>query len=143
MTVEERLSASLTAQRLTALLAAFFAGVALLLAGIGIYGLISFHVTKRTAEMSIRVALGAQRRQVLTLVMKEVLLIGLTGSAAGLAACAWTGKLIAHLLFGTSATNPLLLGSTVFALISVAILAGFFPARRAAEMDQMNALRSE
>jgi putative ABC transport system permease protein len=143
MTVEERLSGSLTVQRLTALLAGFFGAVALLIAGIGIYGLISFHVTKRTAELGLRAALGAQRWQLLGLVMREVLLLAAFGCVAGLVASLWTGRLIANLLFGTSATNPALIGSAVVALVCVAGIAGFLPARRAARMDPMSALRVE
>jgi putative ABC transport system permease protein len=143
MTVEERLNSTLTVQRLTALLAGFFGVVALLIAAIGIYGLISFHVSKRTAEMGVRAALGARRGQLLTLVMREVLLLVTFGCIAGLLASAWTGRLIANLLFGTSATNPVLLASAVLALVCVAVIAGFLPARRAAQMDPMNALRAE
>jgi predicted permease len=142
-TVDERLSATLTVQRLTALLAGFFGVTALLIAGIGVYGLISFHVSKRAAEMGVRAALGARRGQLLTLVMREVLLLAVLGCIAGLLASAWTGKLIANLLVGTSAGNPRLLASSVAALIGVALIAGFLPARRAAQMDPMRALRAE
>lgn len=143
MTVEERLNSTLTVQRLTALLAGFFGAVALLIAAIGIYGLISFHVSKRTAEMGVRAALGARRWQLLTLVMREVLLLAAFGCSAGLVASAWTGRLVANLLFGTSATNPVLLASAVAALVCVAVIAGLLPARRAAQMDPLNALRAE
>jgi ABC-type antimicrobial peptide transport system permease subunit len=143
MTVDERLDSYLIAQRLMAMLAAFFGGVALLIAAIGLYGLMSFHVTRRTAELGVRVALGARRRQVVGLVLREVLFLAGLGCVLGLFASAATGKFVASILFGVSVTDPLLLGSAVLTLLVVAVVAGFVPARQAAGVDPVKALRVE
>jgi ABC-type antimicrobial peptide transport system permease subunit len=103
----------------------------------------AFHVTRRTAELGIRAALGAQRQQLLALVLKDVLWLTLLGCIVGLAASLWTGKLVANLLFATSPADPLLLGLAALTLSCTSVLAGFEPARRAAKMDPMNTLRSE
>ncbi len=143
MTVEERLDSYLSVQRLTALLAAFFGGTALLIAAIGLYGLMSLHVTRRTAELGIRLALGAQRGQVLSMVLREVLLLASVGCALGVAASLLLARLIGSALFGVSATDPVTLVAAVFTLLAVAVLAGFVPAKRAASVDPVAALRLE
>ncbi len=143
MTVEERLDSYLSVQRLTALLAAFFGGLALLISSIGIYGLMSFHVARRTAELGIRLALGAQRGQVLSMVLRESLSIAIVGCVVGLAASVASAKLIQGILFGVSATDPLILGAAVLTMLAVAVIAAFVPARRAASVDPVTALRVE
>jgi ABC-type antimicrobial peptide transport system permease subunit len=143
MTLEERLDSYLSVQRLTALLAAFFGGVALLIAAIGLYGLMSFYVTRRTAEFGIRLALGAERQQVLSMMLREVLVLATFGCVLGLAASLMAAKVARNILFGVSATDPAILAFAVFILLVVALLAGFMPARRAARLDPMIALRHE
>lgn len=142
-TLDERLDSYMSVQRLTALVAGFFGAVALLIAAIGIYGLMSFHLARRTAELGIRVALGAQRRQVLSMVLREILGMAGAGCALGLAATWFAAKLIRSILFGVSATDPVILATAALVLFAVAITAGFIPARRAASIDPVTALRVE
>jgi predicted permease len=142
-TLDERLSSFITVQRLTALLAGFFGAAALLIASIGLYGLVSFHVTQRTRELGVRIALGARSRQVLLMVMREVLLIAGFGCLLGLVASIALRSYVAGLVFGVSATDPLVLTSGILILIGVSMLAGFTPARRASAVDPAEALRSD
>jgi ABC-type antimicrobial peptide transport system permease subunit len=142
-TLDERLDGFATAQRLTALLAGFFGVVAVLIAAIGLYGLMSFHVTQRTTEMGVRLALGAQSWQVFAMVLREVMLIAALGCALGLLASVSLRSYVASLLFGISATDPLLLAMAVLLLAVVGLFAGFLPARRAASVDPAVALRKE
>jgi predicted permease len=142
-TLDERLGSFITVQRLTALLAGFFGAAALLIAAVGLYGLVSFHVTQRTRELGVRIALGAQARQVLSMVLREVLLIASAGCLLGLVATMALRSYVAGLVFGISATDPLVLAGGILILISVSILAGFAPARRAATVDPAEALRSD
>jgi predicted permease len=143
MTVEERLDSYLSVQRLTALLAEFFGALALLISSIGLYGLMSFHIARRTSELGIRLALGAQREQVLSMVLKEALVLAAIGCAFGLVASLLSAKFVRSILFGVSANDPLILSAGVLVLFVVALLAGFVPARRAANIDPATALRVE
>jgi ABC-type antimicrobial peptide transport system permease subunit len=142
-TLDERLSSFITVQRLTALLAGFFGAAALLIASIGLYGLVSFHVTQRTRELGVRLSLGAQSRQVLLMVLREVLFIAGAGCLLGLVASVALRSYVAGLVFGVSATDPLVLACGVLILICVSMLAGFAPARRASTVDPAEALRSD
>jgi predicted permease len=142
-TLDERLSSFITVQRLTALLAGFFGAAALLIASIGLYGLVSFHVTQRTRELGVRLSLGAQSRQVLSMVLREVLFIAGAGCLLGLVASVALRSYVAGLVFGVSATDPLVLACGVLILICVSMLAGFAPARRASTVDPAEALRSD
>jgi predicted permease len=142
-TLDERLDGRITAQRLTALLAGFFGIVALLIAAIGLYGLMSFHVTQRTTELAVRLALGAQTWQVFSIVVREVLWIAGIGCTLGLIASMSLRSYVASLIFGISATDPFLLSLAVLILATVALLAGLLPARRAASVDPAVALRKE
>jgi len=142
-TLDERLDSRLTAQRLTALLGGFFGVIALLIAAIGLYGLMSFHVTQRTSELAVRLALGAQTWQVFSIVLREVLMVAGIGCALGLLASVGLRSYVASVLFAVSATDPVRLGLAILALVSVAVLAGFLPARRAACVDPAVALRRE
>lgn len=143
MTVEERLDSYLTVQRLTAMLTLFFGGVAVLIASAGLYGLMSFHVTRRTAELGIRVALGAQRGQVLSMILREAAVLAGMGCAIGFAATLAMSRFVKSILFGVSATDPLILASAGLTLTAVALVAGLLPARRASAVDPMKALRAE
>ena len=129
--------------RLVMCLLAIFAGVALLLASIGIYGAVAYSVAQRTAEIGVRMALGAQTRDILRLVVDQGMRPVVFGSMAGLVAVLGLGRLIASQLYQTSAYNPLLLAATIFVLLLAALLACLFPARRAMKVDPIVALRYE
>jgi predicted permease len=142
-TLATRMDETLAQERLVATLSGFFGLTALLLACIGLYGLMAYTVTRRTHEIGIRMALGAQARDVLRLVMQETLLLVLLGVALGLGAAVATTRLISSLLFGLSATDPATLSLAALLLVAVAALAGYLPARRAASVDPIVALREE
>jgi putative ABC transport system permease protein len=117
--------------------------IASLLTALGLYGVLTFSVARRTREIGIRVALGAQRRDVFRLIMvRGVLLVG-AGVLVGLAASIAFGRYIASLLFGVEPTNPLTLAIVSVGLVAVALLACYIPARRATRVDPLEALRYE
>jgi len=142
-TLAAQMDEVLAQERLVATLSGFFGLIALLLACIGLYGLMAYAVTRRTNEIGIRMALGARGADVLRLVMREMLLLVLLGVALGLGAAVAATRLISSLLFGLSATDPATLALAALLLIAVAALAGYLPARRAAGVDPMVALREE
>jgi len=142
-TVPQLLDQALVQERLLAKLASFFSLLALLLACIGLYGVMSYDVARRTHEIGIRMALGARGAHVLRMALRETLWLVVIGLAVGLAAVLTTMKLIASLLFGLTATDPLTLALATLLLLAVAALAGWLPARRAARVDPMVALRHE
>jgi predicted permease len=142
-TIAQEVSQALVEDRVIALLSGFFAALALLLASVGLYGLMSYAVTHRTREIGIRVALGAQRPTVLWLVLREALALGLFGIALGLPCALAACQLIASMLFGISSGDLPTLAAVSLLLLSVASLAGYMPARRASRIDPMVALRAE
>jgi len=141
--MRELLSDSLAERRFTMLLLGAFAAVATLLASAGVYGVMAYGVTSRAREIGVRLALGAQRGDVLWLVLKRGLKLASAGVAIGLLASLALTRLIKGLLFGVSATDPLTFAVIAILLIAVALLACWIPARRAAKVDPMIALRCE
>ena len=129
--------------RFTMLLLSVFAGVALLLASVGIYGMVGFAVSQRTHEVGVRMALGACGGDVLGLVLRETMRPGVIGLGTGIAGAAMVSHILSSMLFGLSALDPVTyLGVSTF-LAVVALLAGYVPARRATKVDPMVALRHE
>jgi predicted permease len=135
--------ADLAQPRFTTLLLGSFAAAALILAAIGLYGLIAFGVTQRTREIGIRVALGAQYSDVLRLVMQRGMLLTGTGLAIGFVAARALGRVVAGLLYGITPTDPATMLTVALFLAAVAMLATYLPARRATRADPMAALRAE
>ena len=125
------------------LLLAIFAGVALVLAAVGIYGVMSYSVAQQTREIGIRMALGAQRSDVLKMTVKQGLRLVGFGLAIGLLAAFILTRVMASLLFGISATDPLTFISISLVLLAVALLASYIPALRATKVDPMIALRAQ
>lgn len=133
-TREERIFASLTSG---------FGLLALILACIGIYGVMAYSVSRRTNEIGIRMALGAERERVLRMILREASQVTLTGVAAGLAGALAMGRLVASMLYGLKAWDPMTLAGSAMLLLAVAFAAAWIPARRAARVDPMRALRNE
>ena len=125
------------------LLLGIFAGVALLLATVGIYGAVAYTVEQRTGEIGVRMALGAQTADVLRLVVKQGMAPVMIGLAVGLAAALALGRLLTAQLYEVSALNPALLGASSATLAIVALLACLIPARRASLINPIEALRTE
>ncbi|MGD0774678.1 MAG: ABC transporter permease [Candidatus Solibacter sp.] len=134
---------SMLKERLLATLSSFFGVLALLLACVGLYGLMAYAVARRTSEIGIRLALGAPRDRVMWLVLGETLCLTLTGVAVGIPLALWAAQYAKSVLFGIGAADPLTMAATVAILIGVAVLAGYLPARRALRVDPMVALRYE
>ena len=133
----------MAARRFTMVLLGVFAGLALLLSSIGIYGVISYVVSQRTNEIGIRIALGAQQRDVLRLMLGEGMKMALLGVSIGIAVALGLTHLMVNILFGVSATDPLTFLGVATLLVVVALLACWIPARRATRVDPLVALRYE
>jgi putative ABC transport system permease protein len=139
--LEQMMTDSISRQRFQMILVGIFAALALILAAIGLYGVISYSVSQRTGEIGIRMALGAQPRDVLKLIVGQGLILTVIGLALGLAGALALTRLMAGLLYGVSATDPLTFAAIALLLTSVALLASYIPARRAMKIDPLIALR--
>jgi len=140
---EELLSRRLSEPRFNTLLLASFAGLGLLLAAIGIYGVVSFLVTQRTHEFGIRIALGAQKTNLLKLVIGKGVVLSLIGVTLGLGASLILTRLMTGLIYGVASTDPVTLIAVAGLLTTVTIIASYIPARRATKVDPLTALRYE
>ncbi len=142
-TLDEAVSASLSVRRFSMNMVGLFALTALLLAGLGIYGVISYIVSERTHEIGIRLALGAQSRNILRMLLRQGLGLAIAGAAVGLVCALIVSHLMAGLLYGVRPTDPVTFAGVALLLIAVALLACYIPARRATRVDPMVALRYE
>jgi ABC-type antimicrobial peptide transport system permease subunit len=141
--MDAQIADTLVRERLTAALSGFFGGLAAVLTLVGLYGVIAYTVVRRTNEIGIRMALGASRRAVIALVLREAGALVTTGLVAGLALAILTARLAATLLFGLQPYDPLTLALAAAALGAVALLASYVPARNAARIEPVQALRIE
>jgi putative ABC transport system permease protein len=137
------LDASIAQQRMSMVVFAVFAGVALVLASIGLYGVVAHGVTERTHEIGVRMALGAERKHVLALVVRQGLSMALVGTVVGVVAALGLSRLIESLLFHVKPTDPMTFGLVIASLLGVAALACYIPAWRATRVDPTQALRAE
>lgn len=142
-TVEESLWQATGAERFWVQVFGLFASLTLFLAAVGLYGVVAFTVSLRTHEFGVRTALGAQRGDILRLVLREALRMTVIGVAIGIVGSWWLARLIENQLYGVTPTDPLTLATVTVVLLAVAMLASYIPARRAARADPLVALRSE
>ena len=143
MTMNENLGRVLVTERFSAILMSALAGSGLLLAALGLYGVMAYSVSRRTMEIGVRVALGARRLHVLRLILGQGAKLTLLGTAIGLAAAGGLTRLLVSLLFEVNASDPVTFVSISLLLISVGLIACFLPTRRALSVDPMIALRAE
>jgi putative ABC transport system permease protein len=141
--MDELIDSSLVSRRFVVVLLSMFAGLALLLSALGLYGVISYGVHMRMRELGIRMALGARRSDVLALVLRRGMELALAGLAIGLVATFLAGRVLSSMLFATSLFNPLTLLGTSALLTATVLLASYLPARRASKLDPMRTLREE
>ena len=142
-TLSEHVDRSLYAERMQSLLLSVFSVLALVLTAVGIYGIIAFTVAQRTREVGIRMALGAQKKDVLKLILIRGMVLAAWGTGMGLIGCYWLSRLVSNQLYGVSAHDPATLVTVAALLIVVALSASYIPARRATKVDPLVALRYE
>jgi ABC-type antimicrobial peptide transport system permease subunit len=142
-TFADQIDESISRERMIALLSSFFGLFALLLAGLGLYGMMAYTVSRLTREIGIRMALGAQAGDVLWLALRETLLLVSIGLAIGLPAALAATRLTRGMLFGLTENDPLTIALATLVIIAIAALAGYLPARRATKIDPMMVLRQE
>jgi ABC-type antimicrobial peptide transport system permease subunit len=141
--MEQQVNASLIRERLVASLSIAFALLALVLVAVGLYGVMSYSVSRRGREIGIRMALGARRGNVLWQVLRQTLVISVIGILLGVGVVLASARYVSTLLFGLSERDPLTLASVALMLLCTAMIAGFFPARRAASLDPVAAIKSQ
>ena len=139
--LEQLLGTYLTQRRFQTWLLAGFSVVALLMAAVGIYGLIQYSIATRTREIGLRMAVGAQAGDIFRMIIGEGLMLSVTGVALGLVGALWLGRAASSLLFGVTASDPLTFAAVSLLLTAVAVTACYFPARRAMKLDPIRALR--
>jgi putative ABC transport system permease protein len=142
-TMSQWIGKSLAESRFTASLLAIFSGIAILLAAVGIYGVMSYSVTRRTAEIGLRLALGASERDILQMIVTGASRLTLAGVAIGIVMALALSRTLAKLLYQTSSADPLTLVGVAVLLAAVALLASYVPARRAARIEPVQALRCQ
>jgi predicted permease len=142
-TFADQINQSVSRERLVALLSSFFGLFALLLASLGLYGVMAYAVTRRTRELGIRMALGARAGDVRWLIVRETMLLVLIGIAIGLPVALLATRVTEGLLFGLTPNDPLTITLATLLLVAIAALAGYLPARRASQVDPLLALRCE
>lgn len=143
LTLKEEADDSVAQEHLLAMLSGFFGGLALLLTAIGLYGVMAYVVTLRTHEIGIRMALGAQQGSILRLVMRDAAIVLTAGIVAGLLGAISITRLVRDLLFGLTPNDPWTIVLAIAAMVTVAVVATYIPARRAMRVDPMVALRYE
>jgi putative ABC transport system permease protein len=142
-TLEAVVAKSISQQRFYMLLLAIFAAVALVLAAIGIFGVLSYAVSQRTREIGIRMALGAPGRSVVHLIVRQAMLLVLGGVAAGTITALFVSQTLTKMLFSVTPTDPVTFATVAVVLLAVALFASYLPARRATRVDPIVALRAE
>jgi predicted permease len=142
-TVEQRVAASLVRERLLSMLATFFAGLALILACIGLYGVMAYRVIRRTREIGIRIAIGAGQQSVVWMMVRETILLLGIGASLGTILSFTINRYVAGQLFGVTPHDPLAISAALLVLLTVTLAAGYVPARRASRVDPVTALRVE
>ncbi len=142
-TLPQQVRQNVFLDRMISVLSSAFACLATLLAAVGLYGVLSYTVSQRTREIGLRMALGAAPARVRTMVLGQVGVMTAVGGTLGLVSAVWLGRLAQSLLFQLKGYDPLVLAGATFGVVSVALLAGFVPARRASQIDPMQALRYE
>ena len=141
--MRRRLDLSIARERMAMIVLLVFAGVAVTLASVGLYGVVSHSVTERTHEIGVRLALGAEPPHVVALVVRQGMTAAVAGPAIGIVGALALSRAIEDLLFGVKPTDPLTFGAVVALLLGVAFVACYLPARRAAHLDPTVALRAE
>ncbi len=142
-TLEEHIGVSLFVQRMAATLLSLFGVLALVLSAVGLYGVMAYTVSQRLRELGIRIAIGAQRRDLLVLILGQGLALSVIGIISGVLMALMATRLLAHSLYGVSATDPVTFMVVALLLLVVALVAGYVPARRATKIDPIVALRLE
>lgn len=142
-TLENRLGSFLTMRRFETSLLTWFSGVALLMAAVGIYGLIQYSISTRTQEIGIRVAIGAQAGQILRMIFSDGMKLSVTGLSIGMFGALALGRAASSLLFGVAATDPWTIATVCLLLTLAGMAASYFPARRAMKIDPIAALRND